>query len=122
MPPGPPSEPTLRGHGITAGEWLAMYEHQAARCAVCGRIASTLHVDHDHKLAALEGRRRSVRGLLCPWCNRLVGVLKDNPERAQQIADYLRNPPAHAVLDRGEPKPVASRKKPAARRRRRRST
>lgn len=111
-----PTPQTLKAHGITADEFVAMWEAQCGECAVCGKAFRTAHIDHDHRLAAKYGRRYSVRGLLCPWCNRMVGVLKDSIETAAGIARYLSNPPAHLVLDRTPGDPAAS---PSTRRRKR---
>jgi hypothetical protein len=54
-------------------------------CAICSRVA-TLHIDHDHATG-------KIRSLLCPPCNKALGLLRDSPEIAQKAADYLR---AHA--------------------------
>lgn len=97
---------------ITPEEWVALYEAQGGRCAICrcplvnrynpgsqdpdAKIANT---DHDHKLEKAAGLRASIRGLLCLYDNRYVLVaLHDNAERAQNAADYLRDPPARKVI------------------------
>lgn len=41
------------------------------------------HIDHDH----VTGK---VRGYLCRMCNHMLGNAKDNPERLEQAARYLR--------------------------------
>jgi hypothetical protein len=41
-----------------------------------------------------EALRRSMRGMMCGWCNhRVLTMLRDSPEMAQRTADYLREPP-----------------------------
>ena len=35
-------------------------------------------------------KTKSVRGLLCPWCNRGLRYYADDPKRLQGAADYLR--------------------------------
>lgn len=81
-----------RTYGITLAQYEQMLADQGGGCAICERPASSmptrLHVDHDHKT-------QLVRGLLCWWCNRksLPGV-KDDADRAERTAVYLRDPPA----------------------------
>lgn len=41
-------------------------------------------MDHDHITGAL-------RGLLCNFCNRALGNMRDNPVALRQAADYLEN-------------------------------
>ena len=65
---------TLKRYGLTRNSFIALYQKQNGRCAIC-RISEddllltnviisdrVLHIDHDHK----TGR---VRGLLCSTCN-----------------------------------------------------
>lgn len=92
----------LAKYGITASEYDAILEAQGGRCAICERAngrTKKLAVDHDHELEATVGSRRSVRGLLCGPCNRMVGDARDNPAFFRQAARYLDDPPASRVLD-----------------------
>lgn len=74
-------------YGITREELDAMIEAQAGRCAICAGPpngpGSRLHIDHCHD----TGR---IRGLLCGKCNTAIGLLCDDPERAERAAAYLR--------------------------------
>lgn len=73
-------------YGLTPAAYSAMLEGQNGVCAICGDECSTgrrLAVDHCHA----TGR---IRGLLCARCNRAVGFVLDDPERAEAIAAYLR--------------------------------
>ncbi len=85
----------MRVYGITLADYDIIFEFQGGRCGVCHREPKpkeVFHIDHEHG--------GHVRGLLCPYCNtRLVGRLKSH-ERAQQLADYLKNPPAVEALGR----------------------
>jgi hypothetical protein len=68
----------------------ALLAKQHGRCAICERRPKTFHVDHDH--ACCPGEHTCgycVRGLLCRACNWACGALKDNPEMARRLADYL---------------------------------
>jgi len=78
-------------YGITAAEYSALLEVQGGACAICrqperevrsGRVLD-LSVDHDHLTGA-------VRGLLCKDCNTALGRMRDNPERLEAAAAYLR--------------------------------
>jgi hypothetical protein len=105
---------------ITRDQWVAIWTAQGGCCGICltplrnrydtkdkkKQIAS---LDHRHATERdllaegadpMEALRRSVRGLLCYFCNRnVVGMaLRDNPDKAQRAADYLRDPPAKKVL------------------------
>lgn len=56
-------------------------------CQVCGMHLPTTfgkhrHIDHDHA----TGR---VRGVLCHWCNMMLGSARDRAEVLRQGADYL---------------------------------
>ena len=79
-------------YGLTAEDFDAMAEVQEWVCAVCeqpeDKVSETgvllpLSVDHDHD----TGR---VRGLLCHKCNTAIGLLRDDPELADRVAEYLR--------------------------------
>lgn len=76
-----------RSYGITRDQLNAMLEAQDHRCAICGGerngAGTRLHIDHCHT----TGR---IRGLLCGKCNSAVGLLDDDPERAERLAAYLR--------------------------------
>ena len=82
-------------YGITEEEYWRIYEHQGAVCFICRRAngkRKRLSVDHCHATG-------TVRGLLCTGCNRnVVGHLRDDPVALERAADYLRRPPAVAVL------------------------
>jgi hypothetical protein len=76
-----------RAYGITQAEYDALHAAQGGVCAICGNghvgPGKKLHVDHCH-----DSKR--VRGLLCSLCNTAIGLLGDNPERADALAAYLR--------------------------------
>lgn len=85
---------TLAKYGITPERYDELYAEQAGACAVCGTSGerlgtggtatryNVLCVDHAHD----SGR---VRGLLCPSCNRGLGLLGDDPERLRRAALYI---------------------------------
>lgn len=67
-----------------------MLKAQDNVCAICGSeetyvrygVVGKLAIDHDHETG-------QVRGLLCSRCNSGIGLLGDDPERAQAAVDYL---------------------------------
>lgn len=84
--------------GITAAQYEAILRAQGGRCAICRQVprSKRLAVDHDHQTG-------EVRGLLCSGkdrsgCNVALGILHDDVDIVQRAADYLREPPARAVL------------------------
>lgn len=81
-------------YGITADEYQRIYEYQHGCCALCRRATGAtrrLAVDHCHS----TGR---VRGLLCKYCNRLLGFARDSVAFFQRCAAYLERPPAFDVI------------------------
>ena len=82
-------------YGITSEEYWAIYEHQGGFCYICRRAngkRKRLSVDHCHATGI-------VRGLLCTACNRnVLGHLRDDPAALERGRDYLKSPPAIAVL------------------------
>lgn len=100
----------LKVYGITLAEWDAIFAAQGGVCAICRREprkGETFHLDHEHT----TGQSGRVRGILCSYCNtRLVGRLKDHT-KAQNMADYLRDPPATKALGREVIAPGRPKKK-----------
>src|SRR5262245_57264024 len=73
----------LGAYGLTPAEYAEMELRQDGRCAICDRGGLELVIDHDHA----DGH---VRGLLCRRCNATLGWLRDEPELAERMAEYLR--------------------------------
>lgn len=76
-----------RKFGLTAGQYDAMLTEQAGVCALCGRAnpdGRRLAVDHNHETG-------EVRGLLCGWCNRGIGLFRDNADLLRKAATYIDN-------------------------------
>lgn len=79
-------------YGITLEEFNAMFAEQDGLCAVCRKPETAkwmgtdrtrpLSVDHCHETG-------KVRGLLCHSCNRILGLLNDDPDRLRRALAYL---------------------------------
>lgn len=56
-----------------------------------GKLTSPLVVDHDHSCCPADNHScgKCIRGLVCRWCNMAMGMLEDDPARAQAMAEYL---------------------------------
>lgn len=80
-------------YGITADQYMALWNAQGGVCAICKRECPTgreLAVDHDH--ACCSGTKSCgfcVVALLCGPCNTGIGQLGDDPERIRAAADYV---------------------------------
>ena len=75
----------LKKYGLTLDQFNALCKKQRGRCAICRKLPKAdqvLHVDHDHKT-------RRVRGLLCPGCNRGIGMLQDSSKLLRRALVYL---------------------------------
>lgn len=59
-----------------------MYSSQEGKCLLCGRPGGVLCVDHCHSTGM-------VRGLLCHWCNKALGLAGDDPELLRRMAEYV---------------------------------
>ena len=82
-------------HNITPQEADAILAWQKGVCAICLQPQSAkkirFAVDHDHKTGFVRGR-------LCSYCNRIIAMFHDKPEKLERAANYLRNPPARQVI------------------------
>lgn len=91
-------------HRLRPEEYEEMLEGQGGGCAICGSEETRgsadmagirqLCIDHKHGKCGhptdkhtCEGCRR---GLLCAACNQAIGHMKDDPERLEAAAAYLR--------------------------------
>lgn len=87
-------------YGMDAIEYRAFLEAHANRCDICSVTGVPMHIDHDHETGA-------VRGLLCQQCNHGLGNYKDDPDRLDRAATYLRT---HALEMQHNP-PMSSEPK-----------
>lgn len=102
----------LTTYNLTPEQYDAIIEHQGGLCPITKRPLAgekAPHVDHDHATGI-------VRGVVTAYANtRLIGRLRDW-RTAQNLADYLRDPPATRAL--GAPVVAAGRPKKKRKRKR----
>ena len=68
-------------------------------CDSCGGTLTVAHIDHDHACCPGAGScGKCVRGVLCPPCNQMLGMAKDDPEKLRLGAAYLERATAHLLL------------------------
>ncbi len=73
----------LKTYGLTPEAYIQLFDAQHGRCAICGmRHSGWLDVDHNHSTGL-------IRGLLCPNCNKMIGLAKDDSRRLRKAAKYL---------------------------------
>ena len=82
---------SMRENMYGVGAWQHykdQLEKQDHRCAICNthqsELVHALAQDHDHTTGEL-------RGLLCGFCNRAIGNLKENPVTIASALDYVLN-------------------------------
>lgn len=78
----------LKKYGMSHNDYILLLEKQGNVCAICNRyrIASNkgyMTVDHCH----VSGK---VRGILCTWCNRGLGLFEDNIKFFEFAINYLK--------------------------------
>lgn len=77
-----------RHYGIGLLDLERMIRSQGGRCAICDDVFESdklTHVDHCHF-------RGVIRGILCSYCNLMLGHAKDDPKRLLAAAQYLELP------------------------------
>ena len=86
-----------RNFGITSEEKQAMIDAQNGMCAICGDPIDlrTGHTDHQHEPFRL-------REILCRLCNPGLGNFRDNPERLEKAAAYLRKHAAEKLVTQSQ--------------------
>lgn len=85
-----------RQFNLTVEDYETIFNFQGGVCGACKRPPipgkARLAVDHNHKTGL-------IRGLVCAWCNRVMGLLRDDADRFASMATYLTTPPAVIALN-----------------------
>lgn len=66
-------------------EYYTLLERQCYQCAICGNwldLSENTHIDHCHDT-------NKVRGVLCSFCNRGIGMFKHDVTILQKAISYL---------------------------------
>ena len=74
-------------YGLSLEQEQKLLKIQDNACAICNKAFETdadYHVDHCHST-------NKVRGLLCPLCNKALGLFKDNPKALREAANYVES-------------------------------
>ena len=74
-------------YGLSLEQEQMFLHVQNNSCAICNKKFKTdsdYHVDHCHST-------NKVRGLLCPGCNKALGLFKENPDALKKAALYVEN-------------------------------
>ncbi|MFG3276233.1 endonuclease domain-containing protein [Streptomyces luteogriseus] len=81
-------------YGVALDWYWHMLEQQGGKCAICRDVNNSgrhLYVDHDHGCCpGLKSCGQCVRALLCDSCNRAIGLMRDDAERLEAAAAYVR--------------------------------
>jgi hypothetical protein len=85
----------LSYHGLTPETFDALLVSQGGGCAICHRSEPAghgkWHVDHDHRCCpGAYGCAKCVRGLLCHYCNLMIGMAQEDPAVFLAAVEYLR--------------------------------
>jgi len=73
-------------YGINSEQFDKIFESQGRLCAICGSDKSDSRnfvVDHNHKTG-------NIRGILCSYCNRGLGIFKDDVDIMTRAILYLK--------------------------------
>ena len=83
---------SIRKHGITVAQKQQIADHQGG-CAICGHSdpgAKGWTVDHDHECCpGANSCPKCRRGILCGWCNKMLGSAFDRPQILRSAISYL---------------------------------
>lgn len=87
---------TVRKYGLEVIDFANLLRSQGFKCAGCRETLNLdrkTHIDHCHDTG-------KVRGILCHFCNLVLGQAKDRAEVLRRLAEYLdRTKAAEAKFD-----------------------
>jgi len=88
---------SIQSHGVTVIWFINTLINQDFSCAICGlqrkdrKKFRNLCIDHDHNCCpGAYGCEKCVRGLLCDFCNLLIGRYENNPRIFDSVSSYLK--------------------------------
>ncbi len=74
-------------YGVSPEQYYEMWKAQGGKCKICGKElpdGEYLQIDHDKQTG-------EIRGLLCPNCNKGLGMFKDNPDNFKGAIEYVKS-------------------------------
>ncbi len=78
-------------YGVSEETIMAILSEQDNKCAICkDDLGEKFDVDHDHKCC--KGKRscgKCVRGILCPGCNKGIGLLREDENVMRNAIKYI---------------------------------
>ena len=74
----------IRKYGITLEDYKKILKSQNNKCLIClcKFFKYEGNVDHNHETG-------KIRGILCPTCNKVLGLFNDNIDRFHRALKYL---------------------------------
>lgn len=86
--PGARQRTRIKYHyNLTMEEYQKLIEEHENKCAVCDKprseLKKELDIDHCHTTG-------KIRGLLCPNCNKALGLLNDDPSVIERLLNYIK--------------------------------
>lgn len=81
-------------YGLDLDHYEALLAAQSGCCAICRRVLTTsqsrLAIDHDHNCCPGPAScGNCIRGLLCPNCNRALGLFQDDGDIINRASRYV---------------------------------
>lgn len=91
-------ERTLRENwNLTQVELERRVAEQNGKCKICQevlapyfRTGTKTHIDHDPRTGKKPHKGARIRGILCHLCNQGLGKFRDDPDRLERAAAYIR--------------------------------
>lgn len=83
----------LKKKSLTVEQYMDMSQKQGHVCMICKKKDphKRLSVDHDHSCCAGDSScGKCIRGLLCSYCNKTLGMVNDDVNVLQDMIDYLQ--------------------------------
>lgn len=79
-------------YNLTEERYIQLLSRYQGKCWIC-KDMDAIHIDHDHKCCNENARScgKCVRGILCPNCNRGLGMFRDNFEYLEEAIKYLKD-------------------------------
>jgi hypothetical protein len=73
-----------KAYDLSPQEYSELFQKQEGKCGICKTAMTTINIDHCHTTG-------KIRGLLCPECNRGLGLFYDDQKRLLSAAEYLND-------------------------------